>query len=49
VVELGGGLTVRINANVSVYANADYEFSVGGADNNEQSDVRGAFGVRYTW
>jgi outer membrane autotransporter protein len=49
VLEFGGGLTVRINANVSVYANADYEFSVGGADNNEQSDVRGAFGARYSW
>ena len=27
--ELGGGLTGRINANVSVFANVDYEFAVG--------------------
>jgi len=47
--ELGGGLTVRINANVSVYANADYEFAVGNTDDNERNGVRGAFGARYTW
>ena len=29
--ELGGGLTGRINANVSVFANVDYEFAVGAA------------------
>jgi hypothetical protein len=28
ILELGGGLTARINANVSVFANADYEFAV---------------------
>jgi outer membrane autotransporter protein len=49
VVELGGGLTVRINANVSVYANVDYEFAVGATDDNERNGVRGAFGARYTW
>jgi hypothetical protein len=27
--ELGGGLTGRINANISVFANVDYEFAVG--------------------
>ena len=47
--ELGGGLTGRINANVSVFANVDYEFAVGGAQNEKQSGVRGAFGARYTW
>jgi outer membrane autotransporter protein len=44
--QLGGGLTVRINAKVSVYANVDYEFDV---DGNERNAVRGAFGARYTW
>ena len=44
--ELGGGLTERINANVSVFANVDYEFAVGGAQNEKQSGVRGAFGAR---
>ena len=47
--ELGGGLTGRINPNVSVFANVDYEFAVGGAENEKQSGVRGAFGARYTW
>jgi outer membrane autotransporter protein len=47
--ELGGGLTGRINANVSVFANVDYEFAVGAAENEKQSGVRGAFGARYTW
>ena len=43
--ELGGGLTGRINAAVSVFANVDYEFAVGGAQNEKQSGVRGAFGL----
>ena len=47
--ELGGGLTGRINANVSVFANVDYEFAVGGAENEKQNGVRGAFGAKYTW
>ena len=33
--ELGGGLTGRINANVSVFANVDYEFAVGGCPERE--------------
>ena len=47
--EFGGGLTGRLNANVSVFANVDYEFAVGAAENEKQSGVRGAFGARYTW
>ena len=47
--ELGGGLTGRINADVSVFANVDYEFAVGAAENEKQSGVRGAFGARYKW
>ena len=47
--ELGGGLTGRINANVSVFANVDYEFAVGAAENEKRNGVRGAFGARYTW
>jgi outer membrane autotransporter protein len=46
--ELGGGLTGRINANVSVFANVDYEFAVGAGD-DKRNGVRGAFGARYTW
>ena len=47
--ELGGGLTGRINAAVSVFANVDYEFAVGAAENEKRSGVRGAFGAKYTW
>jgi len=46
--ELGGGLTGRINANVSVFANVDYEFAVGSGD-DKRNGVRGAFGAKYTW
>ena len=46
---LGGGLTGRINANVSVFANVDYEFAVGAAEGEKRNGVRGAFGARYTW
>ena len=46
--EFGGGLTGRINANVSVFANVDYEFAVGSGD-DKRNGVRGAFGARYTW
>ena len=47
--ELGGGLTGRINANVSVFANVDYQFAVGAAENEKRNGVRGAFGAKYTW
>jgi len=47
--ELGGGLTGRINANVSVFANVDYEFAVGASEGEKRNGVRGAFGARYTW
>jgi outer membrane autotransporter protein len=47
--ELGGGLTGRINANVSVFANVDYEFAVGAAETEKRNGVRGAFGAKYTW
>jgi hypothetical protein len=46
--EFGGGVTGRISANVSVFANVDYEFAVGAAD-DKRNGVRGAFGARYTW
>ena len=47
--QLGGGLTAKINANVSLFANADYEFAVGGTEGDKQNSVQGALGVRYTW
>jgi outer membrane autotransporter protein len=47
--QLGGGLSVRVNANVNLYANADYQLSVGDTDGGKRNGVRGAAGVRYTW
>ncbi len=47
--ELGGGLTGRINAAVSVFANVDYEFAVGASESEKRNGVRGAFGAKYTW
>ena len=47
--QFGGGLTGKINANTSLFANVDYEFQVGAANGVRQNGVRGAFGVRYTW
>jgi outer membrane autotransporter protein len=47
--ELGGGLTGRINANVSAFANVDYEFAVGAADGEKRNGVRGALGLKYAW
>ncbi len=47
--QLGGGLSVRMNANVSFYANADYQFAVGATDGGRRDGIRGAAGVRYAW
>jgi outer membrane autotransporter protein len=38
-----------MNANVSLYANADYQFAVANTDGGRRDGVRGAAGVRYTW
>ena len=47
--QLGGGLSVKVNTNVSFYANADYQFAVGNTDGGKRDGVRGAAGVRYSW
>ena len=47
--QLGGGVSVQMNANVSLYANADYQLSVGDTDGGRRNGIRGAAGVRYTW
>ena len=47
--QLGGGLSVKVNTNVSLYANADYQFAVGNTDGGQRDGIRGAAGVRYTW
>jgi outer membrane autotransporter protein len=47
--ELGGGVTGKVNANVSVFTNVDYEFAVGAIEGEKRNGFRGAFGARYTW
>jgi outer membrane autotransporter protein len=47
--QLGGGVSVRTNTNVSFYANADYQFAVGHTDGGRRDGIRGAAGVRCTW
>ena len=40
---------MKVNTNVSFYANADYQLAVGNTDGGKRDGVRGAAGVRYTW
>ena len=47
--QLGGGLSVKVNTNVSLYANADYQFAVGDTDGGKRDGVRGAAGMRFMW
>ena len=47
--ELGGGFTAKLNANVSLFANADYEFAVGNANGDRRNSARGTLGARYSW
>jgi outer membrane autotransporter protein len=47
--QLGGGLTAKLNANVSLFANADYEFAVGNTNGDRRNSARGTLGARYTW
>ena len=47
--QLGGGLSVRMSTNLSFYANADYQFSVGDTDGGRRDGIGGTAGVRYTW
>jgi hypothetical protein len=47
--EFGGGLTGRISANVSAFANVDYQFAVGATDGEKRNGVRGALGLKYAW
>jgi outer membrane autotransporter protein len=48
-VELGGGLTTKVNANLSFFANADYQFAVSDTDGGKRDGFGGAAGLRYTW
>jgi outer membrane autotransporter protein len=45
-VEVGGGLTAKLGASVSLFGDASYLTSVGGQDSE---GVRGTIGLRVTW
>ena len=48
--ELAGGITAKLNAGLSLYAQGGYQFAVlDGNDNTVRNGVKGDFGVRYTW
>ncbi len=47
--QLGGGLTTKLNANVSLFANAGNEFAVGNTNGDKRNGARGTLGLRYTW
>lgn len=48
-VDLSAGVTTKINAGLSFYAQAGYQFAVEDTDGHERDGVRGDFGLRYTW
>ena len=47
--QLGGGVTAKLDANLSLFANADYEFAVGDTNGDRRDSVRGALGLRFAW
>jgi outer membrane autotransporter protein len=47
-VEVGGGVTARVNANTSFYAHADYRWSIDGG-RARTSATQGAIGIRFNW
>ena len=48
-VVLGGGLTTKVNANLSFYGNADYQFAVSDIDGGKRNGFGATAGLRYTW
>jgi len=44
--EVGGGVKARLNADLSVFANADYQFAV---TSFRRNGVKGGVGLRYIW
>jgi outer membrane autotransporter protein len=47
--QLGVGVSVRMSANVSFYADADYRLAVGDTDGGRRDGIRGAADVRRAW
>ena len=46
--EFAGGLTYKLNTNLSFYAQTGYEFAISPKD-ARRDGVRGDIGLRYTW
>jgi outer membrane autotransporter protein len=47
--DLAAGLTARITANVSLYAQGGYQFVIANTAGGQRDGVMGDLGVRYTW
>lgn len=46
--EVGGGVTARVNQNVSLYGQASYRWSLDGGG-SRQTATAGTFGIRFNW
>lgn len=46
--EVGGGVTARVNHNVSLYGQGSYRWSLDGGG-NRQTATAGTFGIRFNW
>jgi outer membrane autotransporter protein len=42
-------VTARIKSDLSLYAQAGYQFAVSGTDGGKRDGVKGDLGLRYTW
>jgi outer membrane autotransporter protein len=47
--EFAAGVTAKISRRMSLYAQAGYQFALGGTDGGRRQGVQGDLGVRYTW
>jgi len=47
--DLNAGVTAKVNAGLSLYAQAGYQFAVAHTDGNKRDGIRGDFGLRYSW
>jgi outer membrane autotransporter protein len=47
--DLGAGVTAKINTGLGLYAQAGYQFAVGDTDGHKRDGVKGNLGVRYSW
>ncbi|MQR01648.1 autotransporter-associated beta strand repeat-containing protein [Glaciimonas soli] len=47
--EMGGGVTTKINDKFSLYANATYQFGLNNADRQKREGINAAAGLRFAW